>query len=528
MITPVQGATLGTSATFQWAASSAATQYWLHVGSVPGGSDVYDQDRGTNLNALVSGLPQSTIYVRLFSLIGGVWEYRDYVYNFTPAVYDETLKAPKCDTPVAGCGSNTLLIGRDGISGGAEPHQPNTILNACSDGNYGEFHVDESNDVIRIFTQDGGVFRPGKTVRVEADVWVWAPAVDLIDVFAASDASNPSWTYVATVPALDFGVQTLSVTYALPVGDLQAVRVIFRYLGGVQTCGAVASYDDTDDLIFAVENATAQISSPAPGSTLPGSTVRFDWTAGVGVTQYWLHAGTSPGASDLVSQDAGTARNVTVSGLPLDSSVVYVRLWSFVDTWRFRDYTYTAAPNTTPAEMVLPSPGSILTSSTVTFQWTPGGSAVTQYWLHLGTSAGGNDILSQDLGLGVNRTLDNLPVNGNPVYVRLWSLSANAWIYRDYVYGTGLPATMSSPAPGTKFSGSSVTFQWNAGAAVTQYYVWAGSTAGSFDLANQDAGSSLSAAVNGLPMNGGTIYVRLWSLIDTWHYRDYTYTAAGP
>jgi hypothetical protein len=87
---------------------------------------------------------------------------------------------------------------------------------------------------------------------------------------------------------------------------------------------------------------------------------------------------------------------------------------------------------------------------------------------------------------------------------------------------------MTSPQPGTKLSGSSVTFQWNAGAAVTQYYVWAGSTVGASDLANLNAGSNLSATVSGLPTNGSTIYVRLWSLIGDWQHRDYTYTAAGP
>jgi hypothetical protein len=466
----------------------------------------------------------------LWSLIG-VWDYRDYVYNFAPAAYDDVLKAPGCALLVAACGSNTLLTGRDTINGGAEPHQPNSILDACQDGSHTHsfFTGNRSNEAIRIYTVDGGVFLPGKTVRVEADVLAWSGGLDVADVFMASDASNPDWTRVATIFATRKGSQTLTATYVLPFGELQAVRVLFRFGESASPCGNGAqSYDDVDDLIFAVDAPAAHMTSPAPGSTLPGSTVRFEWTPLPGVTHYWLYAGTSPGASDLVSQGAGTDRTVTVSGLPLDSSVVYVRLWSLVDTWQFRDYTYTAAPNTTPAEMSLPSQGTILTSPTVTFQWNPGGSAVTQYYLHVGTSPGANDILSQDQGLGVSCIVNDLPLNGNPIYVRLWSLSANMWIFHDYVYGSGLPAAMTSPQPGTKLSGSSVTFQWNAGAAVTQYYVWAGSTVGASDLANLNAGSNLSATVSGLPTNGSTIYVRLWSLIGDWQHRDYTYTAAGP
>jgi bacterial leucyl aminopeptidase len=45
--------------------------------------------------------------------------------------------------------------------------------------------------------------------------------------------------------------QTLSATYTLPTGTLQAVRARFRYNGSDAACGTGA-YDDHDDLIFAV------------------------------------------------------------------------------------------------------------------------------------------------------------------------------------------------------------------------------------------------------------------------------------
>jgi hypothetical protein len=51
------------------------------------------------------------------------------------AVYDSTLKAPKCATVGSSCDSGpTLLLGKDTMSGGAEPNQPNTINNSCADG----------------------------------------------------------------------------------------------------------------------------------------------------------------------------------------------------------------------------------------------------------------------------------------------------------------------------------------------------------------------------------------------------------
>ena len=89
--------------------------------------------------------------------------------------------------------------------------------------------------------------------------------------------------------------------------------------------------------------ARAQVTTPAPGSTLPGLTVSFQWTSGTGVTRYWLHAGTTVGGFDLFSQDEGTSLSQTVTGLPTNGGPVHVRLWSVIGgAWLFNDYTYTA------------------------------------------------------------------------------------------------------------------------------------------------------------------------------------------
>src|SRR5712671_5905441 len=75
------------------------------------------------------------------------------------AVYDSTLKAPKCVNVASGCDSGpSLILGRDSLSGGAEPNQPNTINNSCADGTSGTFHSDESNDRLVVATTDGSAF----------------------------------------------------------------------------------------------------------------------------------------------------------------------------------------------------------------------------------------------------------------------------------------------------------------------------------------------------------------------------------
>jgi hypothetical protein len=47
------------------------------------------------------------------------------------------------------------------------------------------------------------------------------------------------------------GQQTLSATYTLPSGALQAVRAQFRYQGAASSCTS-GGYNDRDDLVFAV------------------------------------------------------------------------------------------------------------------------------------------------------------------------------------------------------------------------------------------------------------------------------------
>src|SRR3982075_1812571 len=139
------------------------------------------------------------------------------------AVYDSTLKAPKCVNVASGCDSGpSLILGRDTMSGGAEPNQPNTINNSCADGTSGTFHSDESNDRLVVSTTDGSAFAPGKTVKVSATVWAYSSfSSDALDLYYTANANSPSWVLIATIVPTAAGAQTLSGTYTLPSGRPQ-------------------------------------------------------------------------------------------------------------------------------------------------------------------------------------------------------------------------------------------------------------------------------------------------------------------
>jgi hypothetical protein len=88
-------------------------------------------------------------------------------------------------------------------------------------------------------------------------------------------------------------------------------------------------------------------------------------------------------------------------------------------------------------------------------------------------------------------------------------------------------ATMQSPAPGSTLPGASVTFTWDSGTDVTEYWLQVSATPVGYELLSQPV-AGLSQTVAGLPTDGRTLYVHLWSKIaDTWHPAAYTYIAAN-
>lgn len=72
-------------------------------------------------------------------------------------------------------------------------------------------------------------------------------------------------------------------------------------------------------------NEPAGLTFPAVGTSLPGSTVTFTWSPGIG---FDLQVGTCLRCADIFDMDDGLALSATVTGLPTDGRTVFVRLTS--------------------------------------------------------------------------------------------------------------------------------------------------------------------------------------------------------
>ncbi|MCP4105944.1 MAG: hypothetical protein GY749_10470 [Desulfobacteraceae bacterium] len=172
-----------------------------------------------------------------------------------------------------------------------------------------------------------------------------------------------------------------------------------------------------------------------------------------------------------------------------------------------------------------PVPSSTLGSTGITFTWNNSGAS--QYWLWIGTSAGNHDVYSGDIGTNTSAPVSGLPANQETLYARLWSEVDGEWLYNDYTYtACDMTAEIQAPTPGSALGSSSQTFTWD-DTGVSGYWLWIGTSAGSHDVYSGNQGTDTSAAVSGLPANGETLYVRLWSQVDgVWIYNtDQTYTA---
>jgi len=278
--------------------------------------------------------------------------------------------------------------------------------------------------------------------------------------------------------------------------------------------------------ITVLGSTLAVLTAPSPQNELDGPNVTFTWSPGVGPTAYMLYLGsTGVGSNNLYNSGSTTATSVNVTGLPINGEKIFARLSSFIGgAWYYHDYTYTAVAR---AMLTSPAPGSTLAGSNVTFTWSAGVD-VTLYYLLLGSNGVGSDNLYNS-GYTAHRSVNvtGLPTNGETIYARIYSSRAGRWHYLDYTYTAELLVTLTSPAPDSTLTGSSVTFSWSGGVGITKYYLLLGSNGvGSDNLYNSGYTTHKSVNVTGLPTNGETIYARLyWYVNGAWHHADTTYTA---
>ena len=192
----------------------------------------------------------------MLSSAEGLGTHEDGVLTLQTATFDTTYQAPSCFVEGPNCDSGSLLNGRSDAY--PEANRPNTLNASCADGTWSGYFANRAIERLTVSTTDGSNLAAGKTVKLEATVYAYSLVQDKLDLYYSASVENPSWTFLGTYSPSRSGLNTLSATYTLPAGGVQAVRANFRFVDSSNTNSPASvcssgNFDDHDDLIFTVQ-----------------------------------------------------------------------------------------------------------------------------------------------------------------------------------------------------------------------------------------------------------------------------------
>ncbi len=563
MVSPEPGSTFaGPDVTFDWVSNGSPVYfYWMYVGTTAGGKEILDTGSLSKdtLTYTVTGLPTDgrTLYVRLYwFVLDGGWQWTDYTYTASSTPFPDMVSPAPGSTLT---GSEVLFTWTDhgatvdlwqlwvGKTPGGQEYFSSAPVTTSETAT--GLPKDGSAVYVRLRFQIGGVwsFRdysytagtgvphmvappPGSTLSGTQATFGWT--ADGIPVLEW-------WLYLGSAlgahDLYDSGSLALATSVTvngLPTDGRTLYARLWYRAAGKQWAASDFTYKATT----VQPTGQPEVTSPAPGSTLPGSTVAFSWTAnGNPVTQFWIYLGTTPTARDLYNSGSlGLATTKTVSGIPTNGAKVYLQLWYLIgSTWSYSTYEYQTL-DLRPT-ITSPVPGSTLTQSTVRFSWTAPsqGGSVAEWVLYVGTGPGAYNLFnSGSLGLSTFVDVPGLPTDGRRLYVRLFYRIGATWTPLDVQYTAAtLPnPAITSPVPGTMLPGTSATFTWEpypGAQPVTEWWIYVGPAPGSktyFDSGS--LGLNRTVTVGTLPVGVQTVYVRLWfKSYGVWKFSDFQYAA---
>jgi FtsP/CotA-like multicopper oxidase with cupredoxin domain len=195
-------------------------------------------------------------------------------------------------------------------------------------------------------------------------------------------------------------------------------------------------------------------------------------------------------------------------------------------------YTITYVPgkltvNPVAVTMISPAPGTQLPGTTVTFNWTTGGTA-GPYVIWVSDLFGQSDLYVSGHLTTPSATVTTIPTTGKTIYVRLFTWINGAWQTTDYTYTAPPPvanpakAVLTSPTTGP-ITSSPVTFQWTKGNGVNLYQLWVSTVAPGGSEVYHSAYLATTSVSVPVPINK-TLYVRLASNVNgQWQIIDYVF-----
>lgn len=381
---PAPGAVLpGASATFTWTAQSTVAQYQLWLGTNGAGSGnlgVYSAGSTTasSVSITAAGLPTNgaTIYARLFYDVQGDWIANDYTYTAaSPVVALSALSCPTASFTGAGSDACTVTLSKAAPTGGTTvalasnnsavtvPASVSVAAAATTASFTAKVAAVTTAQSATVTASAGGVSKASAiTLKPTAPALKLSSATVAFGSVALNTPATQSITLTSsgtaplTISSLSltgtgFSASGITTPLTLNPGATATLSVKFDPTAAGAASGSIAIASNAATQTIALSgsgaSSTPVITSPAPGSVLPGTSATFTWTAGSGVSTYQLWLGTTGvGSGNIGVYSAGSTTastiSVSVTGLPTGSATVYARLFYVVNgNWLASDYTYT-------------------------------------------------------------------------------------------------------------------------------------------------------------------------------------------
>lgn len=476
------------SVQFEWTSVPDAQAYYLWVGTKVDGKDLVDSGELQRTSYVWSGVPApQRLHIALHTLHGGVWRsirYEIDVVDSPPAEPVATLLSPGPEvgpgsmrfewTQVPGAQAYYLWVGRSvGSNDLVNSGELQRTYQGWNGGSVGQ------RLYVALHTLHGGVWR---SVRYEIEV---VGIASLVHPAGENAVLAPSATLTwAEVPDAS--------AYYLAVGSVEGARDVLD-TGEIQrTYASIAALPRGvplharlytlwngvwrhRDRRFMIMPVSTFVSPATEGAELaPGASIT--WAALPEAQAYYLTVGNAPGGRDLLDSGEMQALSRGIGNLPR-GPLLHARLYTLFDgKWRFTDRTFRISSVATFLQPLSDQEWDVHSP----VQWTsvPGAEA---YYLYLGSSPGGKDLLNSGETPATSRSVAHLPV-GITVHATLHTKHSGVWRAVQQSFVTRPVAYLSSPAPGTAAMSNGDWLQWTTVPTATRYFVWLGSAPGLADV----------------------------------------------
>jgi hypothetical protein len=177
-----------------------------------------------------------------------------------------------------------------------------------------------------------------------------------------------------------------------------------------------------------------------------------------------------------------------------------------------------------PSEVISPKNGATINGN-LNLQFSSG-SGVEKRYLKVYYSNRRKLAVSRWVNSGEEYSI-KLPKDGRYVDVELRSYILDKYFVKRYRFRQSKdPSIITYPAKGSYLSGGVVTFRWNKGTNIAKRYMYVGTSGYGSDNIFRGSLSGYAKTVYGLPKNGETVYVTIFSMIDNkWSQKSYYFKA---